>query len=66
MWLRTIPMIGDAAQVPVLIDGQPRYLVAQTAPNAFYFLLDRTNGKNFSRRRSPNRDGGQLSASFGL
>ena len=40
----------DAAQVPVLIDavvdGQPRKLVAQASRNGFFFLLDRTNGKN--------------------
>ena len=40
----------DAAQVPVLIDGtingQPRKMVGQANRNGFYFLLDRTNGKN--------------------
>ncbi len=51
----------DAAQVPVLIDGmingQPRKLVAQAARNGFYFLLDRTNGKNLISKpfaESPN------------
>jgi alcohol dehydrogenase (cytochrome c) len=40
----------DATQVPVLIDGQidgrPRKLLAQASRNGFFFLLDRTNGKN--------------------
>jgi len=40
----------DNTEVPVLIDGvidgQPRKLIAQAARNGFYFLLDRTNGKN--------------------
>ncbi len=39
----------DATQVPVLIDGtingQPRKLLAQANRNGYYFLLDRTNGK---------------------
>lgn len=40
----------DATQVPILFDaeinGQQRKLVAQASRNGFYFLLDRTNGKN--------------------
>ncbi len=40
----------DAAQVPVLFDmtinGQPRKLVAQASRNGFFFVLDRTSGKN--------------------
>ena len=40
----------DATQVPILFDavweGQPRKLVAQVSRNGFFFLLDRTNGKN--------------------
>jgi alcohol dehydrogenase (cytochrome c) len=40
----------DAAQTPVLIDGQingqPRKLIAQASRNGYFFLLDRTNGKN--------------------
>jgi len=40
----------DATQVPVIIDGQidgqPRKLLAQASRNGFFFLLDRTNGKN--------------------
>lgn len=40
----------DAVQMPVLIDGQingkPRKLLAQASRNGYYFLLDRTNGKN--------------------
>jgi acido-empty-quinoprotein group A len=40
----------DATQVPVLIDGtidgQPRKLLAQANRNGYYFLLDRTTGKN--------------------
>ena len=40
----------DANQTPVLIDGvingQPRKLIAQAARNGYFFVLDRTNGKN--------------------
>ena len=40
----------DAAQTPVLIDGefdgQPRKLLAQASRNGHYFLLDRTNGEH--------------------
>jgi alcohol dehydrogenase (cytochrome c) len=40
----------DATQVPVLIDGeingQKRKLVALAARNGYFFVLDRTNGKN--------------------
>ena len=40
----------DATQVPVLIngtfDGRPRKLLAQASRNGFFFVLDRTNGKN--------------------
>src|SRR5437763_13542573 len=40
----------DAAQTPVLIDaeigGTPRKLLAQANRNGYFFLLDRTNGKN--------------------
>ena len=40
----------DAAQTPVLIDGefqgQRRKLLAQANRNGYFFLLDRTNGKN--------------------
>jgi alcohol dehydrogenase (cytochrome c) len=40
----------DAAQVPILIDGEidgkPRKLVAQANRNGYFFLLDRTNGKH--------------------
>ena len=40
----------DATQVPVLIDGeidgQPRKLLALAARNGYFFVLDRTNGKN--------------------
>ena len=28
------------------IDGRPRTLLAMAARNGYYFLLDRTNGKN--------------------
>jgi alcohol dehydrogenase (cytochrome c) len=52
-WFQTSPHDThdwDAAQVPVLIDGtvngQPRKMIAQANRNGFYFLLDRTNGKN--------------------
>ncbi|MDQ6665838.1 MAG: acido-empty-quinoprotein group A [Acidobacteriota bacterium] len=40
----------DAVQTPVLIDGeldgQKRKLVAQASRNGYFFVLDRTNGKN--------------------
>jgi alcohol dehydrogenase (cytochrome c) len=40
----------DAIQTPVLIDGeingQPRKLLAQASRNGYFFVLDRTNGKN--------------------
>ncbi|HTG72668.1 MAG TPA: acido-empty-quinoprotein group A [Terriglobia bacterium] len=40
----------DANQTPVLFDGeingQPRKLVAQASRNGWFFVLDRTNGKN--------------------
>lgn len=40
----------DAVQMPVLIDGvidgKKRKLLAQASRNGYYFLLDRTNGKN--------------------
>src|SRR5208282_945225 len=41
----------DATQVPVLFDGemngQPRKLLALAARNGYFFVLDRTTGKNF-------------------
>jgi acido-empty-quinoprotein group A len=40
----------DAAQTPVLVDGdfggRPRKLLLQAARNGFYFVLDRTNGEH--------------------
>jgi alcohol dehydrogenase (cytochrome c) len=40
----------DAAEVPVLVDatfnGAPRKLLMQASRNAYFFVLDRTNGKN--------------------
>jgi alcohol dehydrogenase (cytochrome c) len=40
----------DAVQTPVLfdgeIDGRPRKLLAQASRNGYFFVLDRTNGKN--------------------
>src|SRR3954470_7573569 len=40
----------DAAEVPVLADatfnGVPRKLLLQASRNGYYFVLDRTNGKN--------------------
>ena len=40
----------DAAEVPVLVDaefgGVPRKLLLQASRNGYYFVLDRTNGKN--------------------
>jgi alcohol dehydrogenase (cytochrome c) len=40
----------DNVETPILldakIDGKPRKLLAQAARNGYFFLLDRTNGKN--------------------
>jgi alcohol dehydrogenase (cytochrome c) len=40
----------DAAEVPVLVDatfkGEPRKLLLQASRNGYYFVLDRTTGKN--------------------
>jgi alcohol dehydrogenase (cytochrome c) len=40
----------DAAEVPVLVDaefaGVPRKLLLQASRNGYFFVLDRTNGKN--------------------
>jgi alcohol dehydrogenase (cytochrome c) len=40
----------DAAEVPVLVDadfnGEPRKLLLQASRNGYFFVLDRTNGKN--------------------
>src|SRR5256714_3636884 len=40
----------DAIETPVLFDrqinGQPRKLLAQASRNGYFFVLDRTNGKN--------------------
>jgi acido-empty-quinoprotein group A len=40
----------DAVQTPVLIDGEfkgkPRKMLAQASRNGYFFLLDRTTGKN--------------------
>jgi alcohol dehydrogenase (cytochrome c) len=40
----------DAAEVPVLVDatfaGQPRKLLMQASRNGYFFVLDRTTGKN--------------------
>jgi len=40
----------DAVETPVLFDatihGQPRKLLAQASRNGYYFVLDRSNGKN--------------------
>jgi acido-empty-quinoprotein group A len=45
----------DAAQTPVLIDGEidgkPRKLLAQASRNGHYFLLDRTNGQHLVTTR---------------
>ena len=42
--------LGRRSQTPVLIDGeingQKRKLVAQASRNGYFFVLDRTNGKN--------------------
>ena len=55
----------DATQVPVLFDmnisGQPRKLLAQASRNGYFFVLDRTNGKNLVTSKfveSPNWDKG--------
>jgi alcohol dehydrogenase (cytochrome c) len=40
----------DAAEVPVLVDGTfggaPRKMLLQASRNGYYFVLDRTNGRN--------------------
>ena len=40
----------DAAEVPVLVDadfhGTPRKMLMQSSRNGYFFVLDRTNGKN--------------------
>jgi alcohol dehydrogenase (cytochrome c) len=40
----------DAVEVPVLVDadfgGQPRKMLMQASRNGYFFVLDRTNGKN--------------------
>ncbi len=40
----------DAVETPILfdgmIDGKPRKLVAQASRNGYFFVLDRTTGKN--------------------
>ncbi len=40
----------DAAEVPMLVDadfgGQPRKMLMQASRNGYFFVLDRTNGKN--------------------
>jgi alcohol dehydrogenase (cytochrome c) len=40
----------DASEVPVLVDGPfngtPRKMVVQASRNGYFFVLDRTNGKN--------------------
>jgi alcohol dehydrogenase (cytochrome c) len=40
----------DAAEVPVLVDGtfkgEPRKLLMQASRNGYFFVLDRTNGRN--------------------
>jgi alcohol dehydrogenase (cytochrome c) len=40
----------DASEVPVLVDGRfdgaPRRLLMQASRNGYFFVLDRTNGKN--------------------
>jgi alcohol dehydrogenase (cytochrome c) len=49
----------DANQVPILIDanigGRPRKLLGQVNRNAFYFLLDRTNGEFVTGRQYTNQ-----------
>jgi alcohol dehydrogenase (cytochrome c) len=40
----------DAVEIPVLVDGtfhgQPRKMLLQASRNGYFFVLDRTNGKN--------------------
>lgn len=40
----------DAVEIPVLVDGtfkgQPRKMLMQASRNGYFFVLDRTNGKN--------------------
>ena len=44
----------DAVEIPVLVDGdfhgQPRKMLMQTSRNGYFFVLDRTNGKNLLKR----------------
>jgi glucose dehydrogenase len=46
----------DAAEVPVLVDcdfnGAPRKLLLQASRNGYFFVLDRTTGKNLLTNRS--------------
>ena len=48
----------DAIEVPMLIDGtvegQPRKLIAQASRNGYFFVLDRTNGKNLITTKFAN------------
>ena len=48
----------DAVEVPMLIDGeiggQPRKLLAQASRNGYFFVLDRTNGKNLLTAKFAN------------
>ena len=47
---RTTRTIGMPWKTPVLVDadfhGQPRKMLMQTSRNGYFFVLDRTNGKN--------------------
>ena len=40
----------DAVETPVVVDrdfhGQPRKMLMQASRNGYFFVLDRTNGKN--------------------
>ncbi len=52
--------------MPVLVDatfnGAPRKLLLQASRNGYFFVLDRTNGKNLLTRPSPRPTGPRASA----
>ncbi len=60
----------DSTQVPILIDdvvnGQPRKLLAQANRNGYYFLLDRTTGKNLIATRFLATANGYLGVDNGV
>ena len=53
----------DAAEVPVLVDGTfsgaPRKMLMQASRNGYFFVLDRTNGKNLLTEAVRRRELGE-------